>query len=75
MKEFLAEKLYIARDGVLNINEAIAIAIIVVLALLTAAVIRDLLKKNGGRNTGHREVLFRHRKNRYKNHKRKRNKH
>jgi hypothetical protein len=70
MKEFLEEKLSIAFDGVLHVNEIIAMAIIVVVILLIILIICDKAKKRRNRET----TIFRHRKNRYKSRLGKKNK-
>ena len=45
MKEFLRERLHIALDGVLHVNEVIAIAILVVALLLVILLVCDTVKK------------------------------
>ena len=70
MKQFLRERLQIALDGVLHINEVIAIAILVVALLLVILLIRDTVKKRRSRETR----IFRNRKNRYKSRLGKKNK-
>ena len=44
MKQFLEEKLNIVHDGVVHVNELIAMAIVVVLLLLIVLAIRDSVK-------------------------------
>lgn len=70
MRRFLEEKLNIAADGMLNINEIIAVAILVVAVLLIILVIIDKVKKRRNRET----TIFKHRKNRYKSRLGKKNK-
>ena len=70
MKQFLRERLQIALDGVLHINEVIAIAIFVVALLLVILLIRDTVKKRRSRETR----IFSNRKNRYKSRLGKKNK-
>ena len=70
MKQFLRERLQIALDGVLHINEVIAIAILVVALLLVILLIRDIVKKRRSRETR----IFSNRKNRYKSRLGKKNK-
>lgn len=70
MKQFLRERLQIALDGVLHINEVIAIAILVVALLLVILLIRDTVKKRRSRETR----IFSNRKNRYKSRLGKKNK-
>ena len=62
MKEFLRERLHIALDGVLHVNEVIAIAILVVALLLVILLVCDTVKKRRSRETR----IFSNRKNRYK---------
>lgn len=70
MKEFLRERLHIARDGVLHVNEVIAIAILVVALLLVILLVCDTVKKRRSRETR----IFSNRKNRYKSRLGKKNK-
>jgi len=63
MKQFLAEKLNIASDGVMHINEAIAIAIVVVVILLVILLVTEKIKQNKNKET----TIFSHRRNKYKN--------
>lgn len=70
MKQFFEEKLKIAADGVLHVNEVIAAAIAVVLVLLVALLIRDAVRRRRSRET----TIFSHRKNRYKSRLGKKNK-
>ena len=41
MKQFLEERLNIAADGILHVNEIIALAIVVVAILLGVLLVRD----------------------------------
>ncbi len=70
MKEFLRERLHIALDGVLHVNEVIAIAILVVALLLMILLVCDTVKKRRSRETR----IFSNRKNRYKSRLGKKNK-
>ena len=70
MKEFLRERLHIALDGVLHVNEVIAIAILVVALLLVILLVCDTVKKRRSRETR----IFSNRKNRYKSRLGKKNK-
>lgn len=70
MKEFFRDKLNIAFDGALHVNEIIAVAIVAVVVLLIVLIIRDAIKKRRNRET----IIFRHRKNRYKSRLGKKNK-
>lgn len=62
MKRFFEERLNIAIDGTLHINEVIALAIVAVFVLLIIFTVRDAVKRRRNRET----TIFRHRKNRYK---------
>ena len=70
MKEFLRERLHIALDGVLHVNEVIAIAILVVALLLVILLVCDTVKKRRSREAR----IFSNRKNRYKSRLGKKNK-
>ena len=70
MKQFLEERLNIAADGILHVNEIIALAIVAVVILLVVLLVRDKLKKHRNKET----TIFRHRKNRYKSRLGKKNK-
>ena len=70
MKQFLEEKLNIVHDGVVHVNELIAMAIVVVLLLLIVLPIRDSVKKRKNKET----TIFSHRKNKYKSRLGKKNK-
>ena len=70
MKEFLRERLHIALDGVLHVNEVIAIAILVVALLLMILLVCYTVKKRRSRETR----IFSNRKNRYKSRLGKKNK-
>ena len=70
MKQFLEERLNIVHDGVVHVNEIIAIAIVAVVALIIALLIMDLIKKRKNKET----TIFRHRKNKYKSRLGKKNK-
>ncbi|MCI8349469.1 MAG: hypothetical protein HFE74_08575 [Firmicutes bacterium] len=70
MKQFLEEKLNIVHDGVVHVNELIAMAIVVVLLLLIVLAIRDSVKKRKNKET----TIFSHRKNKYKSRLGKKNK-
>ena len=63
MRQFLAEKLNIAADGVMHVNEMIAIAIVVVVLLLVVLIVLDGIQKKKNREAR----IFSHRKNKYKN--------
>ena len=63
MKEFLVQKLNIAADGVMHINELIAIAIVVVVLLLVVLIVADKIKESKSREA----TIFSHRRNKYKN--------
>lgn len=67
MKELFAEKLHIARDGILHVNEVIAVAIVVVFLILIIVVVRDVIKMMKNKMPGRKKTIFSHRKNRYKN--------
>ena len=68
MTEFIVEILKIIRDGVFNINEAIVIAIALVVLLHVLALLKDPLVKLINRYTpGRKKTIFSHRKNQYKN--------
>ena len=62
MKGFLEEKLHIVHDGVLHVNEIIAIAIVAVLLIIIVLIISDAVKRRRQRGN----TIFSHRKNRYK---------
>ena len=63
MRQFLAEKLNIAADGVMHVNELIAIAIVVVALLLVVLLVMDKIQRDKNRQA----TIFSHRKNKYKN--------
>ncbi len=63
MKDFFRESLHIARDGILHVNEVIAIAIIIVAAVIVLLLLKDAIKKSFGRK---KTTIFSHKKNRYK---------
>lgn len=63
MKQFLAEKLNIASDGIMHVNEVIAIAIIVVVLLLVLLLVIEKIKHDKNKEA----TIFRHRRNKYKN--------
>ena len=52
MKEFLRERLHIALDGVLHVNEVIAIAILVVALLLVILLVCDTVKNDAAGKPG-----------------------
>ena len=70
MKQFLEEKLNIVHDGVVHVNELIAMAIVVIVVLLIILLVCDKLKKQKNKEV----TIFRHRKNRYKSRLGKKNK-
>lgn len=70
MKQFLEERLHIVHDGILHVNEAIAIAIVIVTVLLIVLAVCDIAKKSKKKEA----TIFSHRKNRYKSRLGKKNK-
>lgn len=68
MMEFFVDVLKISKDGVFNVNEAIVIAILVVVLLLVLAVLKGPIANFIDRNApGRKKTIFSHRKNQYKN--------
>lgn len=68
MMDFIVEVLKISKDGVINVNEAIIIAIGVVILLLVLALLKGQIVNFIDRNTpGRKKTIFSHRKNQYKN--------
>ena len=68
MTEFIVEVLKIRQDGVFNVNEAIVIAIALVVLLLVLALLKEPIVKLINRYTpGRKKTIFSHRKNQYKN--------
>lgn len=68
MMYFVRDVLKISNDGVLNVNELIAIAIaIIFLFLLFATLKKPLMKWLDGITPGRKKTIFSHRKNQYKN--------
>lgn len=68
MMEFIVEVLKISKDGIINVNEAIVIAIGVVALLLVLALLKGPIANFIDRNTpGRKKTIFSHRKNQYKN--------
>ena len=66
MLEFFRDRLHVAADGNLHINELILAAIVVVALVLLVVLIVDLAKKGLSRMPGRRTTIFSHRKNPYK---------
>lgn len=73
MKEFL-DNLHIAHDGTLHVNEVIGLAVIAVLILIFALLIRDTVRTVNKRLPGRKKTIFSHRKNKYKTRINKKNK-
>lgn len=66
MQEFLNEKLHIVHDGILHVNEVIAIALVVVALILLIVVLKDLIRTGKNKVQRRKKTIFSHRKNRYK---------
>ncbi len=68
MMDFFADTLNIIDDGVMSINETIAIAIGVVVLLIVVAMLKRPVSKLLDRILpGRKKTIFSHRKNQYKN--------
>ena len=68
MTEFVTEVLKISRDGVLNINEMILMAIAAIIVLLFLATLKKpVMRWLDSVTPGRKKTIFSHRKNPYKN--------
>lgn len=67
MKNFLKDRLMIDFDGSWNLNEIIAAAICVLLAVLVILGLIKLIKKIIKKANPRKDTIFSHRKNKYKN--------
>ena len=67
MKDFLKDRLLIDFDGSWNLNEIIAPAVCVILAVLIVLVLIKLVRKIIKTANLRKDTIFSHRKNKYKN--------
>ncbi len=67
MKDFLKDRLLIDFDGSWNLNEIIAAAVCVILAVLIVLVLIKLVRKIIKTANPRKDTIFSHRKNKYKN--------
>ena len=67
MKDFLKDKLLIDFDGSWNLNEIIAAAVCVLLAVLVVMGLIKFIKKIIKTANPRKDTIFSHRKNKYKN--------
>ena len=74
MSDFFRDTLHIAADGQLHVNEFILAAIVVVAAILLIAVARDVARSVKNKMPGRKSTIFSHRKNRYKDRKKRKKK-